>query len=502
MRLELPVLDGQLGEEAVWLESPCSASRTRDSVFGVGRLVARRERFGAIVGRVDSYGFTVVNRSAFQLISAVSQTSAAQIQAQSPDNQTVAAFLDKIENLGWLDSDGHFAGRIVDNRNDVPFMSAPIRVWLEVTSRCNLKCNQCFNQSHQEHLSPDLPLPIVLAMLEDLHRSGVLQLTVTGGEPLIRRDIFLILDRISELGFGLRFFTNGTSLTERTAARLGEYPISHLFLSLDGIGHLNDILRGGATYARIVRGLSLLSARGRQVTLSTTLHSLSTDGIADLFHLAAQHGVRSILIRPLFQYHERETDRSIPPSLIDTFLDSLENASARYGIEYQVNKLPFRPLSKSVFAFDHPADVHFSYFNSHNRFGCVGGNTVVGIKSNGVIMACGFVPHKYATAGHSLLERPFLDLWNSSENVTVLRDLPGNSTCNSCSLLSVCGGGCRANALLRAGSLNAVDPYCYWITHNQPTPVAPSAPVDFASDTIPYISDRLIITKCGSGSAL
>lgn len=54
------------------------------------------------------------------------------------------------------------------------------------------------------------------------------------------------------------------------------------------------------------------------------------------------------------------------------------------GVEYQLNKLPFFPLKKSVYLHDRRSDVHFSYFSPHNQFGCVGGNTVIGIKSNGV----------------------------------------------------------------------------------------------------------------------
>lgn len=212
--------------------------------------------------------------------------------------------------------------------------------------------------------------------------------------------------------------------------------------------------------------------------------------------------MRSLLIRPLFQYRANQTPMFIPPKDIDKVLTALEAASIKYQVEYQVNKLPFRSLKKSVYFFDNPKDVHFSYFSQHNSFGCVGGNTVVGIKANGVIMACGFVPYEYPEQGNSVIERSFLELWNRSENVTLLRDLRGNSVCNTCGLLPVCGGGCRANALLHTGDINAVDPYCFWIGKTKPNIPDRVEPRDYADAPVPYLSERAIITKCGSGTQL
>ena len=78
---------------------------------------------------------------------------------------------------------------------------------------CNLSCRKCFNEIHQD-FKEDLSLAEIKEILDDLYQSGVLQLTITGGEPLLRNDIWEILDYAFELGFGVRFFTNGTTLNE------------------------------------------------------------------------------------------------------------------------------------------------------------------------------------------------------------------------------------------------------------------------------------------------
>lgn len=460
-------------------------------------IVLRKEIFGGILGRRDGYGFHALNHSGYELLSKATSTP-----IESINNQSL--FAHELRGLGFLSTDGIYRGSIVDNGNQVSYLSAPIRVWLEVTSRCNLSCRECFNENHQD-FKEDLSLVEIKAILDDLYRSGVLQLTITGGEPLLRKDIWDILDYTFDLGFGVRFFTNGTTLNEANSARLANYPISHIFASLDGVGSTNDVLRGQGTFDKISRGIVNLAKNNSNITLSVTLHAQSVGNLTRTFDLAKENGIRSLLIRPLFQYNEKANPLTIKKAALPIFLDALEKESWRTGVEYQMNKLPFFQNEKSVFLHDRKSDVHFSYFTEHNKFGCVGGNTVVGIKSNGAIMACGFVAHKYETDGNRMLERKFLGLWNTSNNVTVLRDRVGNENCNKCPLLSVCGGGCRANALLHNGSLDAVDPYCFW---GNPTLLPPLVPApdeqertQLQADT-PFVSKRTIVTKCGSGSML
>lgn len=458
-------------------------------------IVLRKEAFGGILGKRDGYGFHALNHAGYALLSK---------STTKPINTENNHFTNQLRELGLLSGDGIFRGFVVDNGNAVSYLSAPIRVWLEVTGRCNLSCRECFNENHQG-FKENLSLSEIKTILDDLYQSGVLQLTITGGEPLLRKDIWDILDYAFDLGFGVRFFTNGTTLNEANSKRLASYPIAHIFVSLDGVGTTNDVLRGQGTSDKISRGIANLAKKNSNVTLSVTLHSQSIGNLTQIFDLAKENGILSLLIRPLSQYTEKISPLSIAKSSLPILLDALEKESKRTGVEYQLNKLPFFKNTKSVFVHDRPSDVHFSYFTGHNKFGCVGGNTVVGIKCDGTIMACGFVAHKYETAGNRMIERKFLDLWNTSNNVTVLRDRAGNENCNKCPLLSVCGGGCRANALLHNGSLDAIDPYCFW---GKPTLLPLLVPDLHEQErtelqtVTPFVSKRTIVTKCGSGSLL
>ena len=461
-------------------------------------IVLRKESFGGIIGRRDGYGFHVVNEAGYSLLT----DPFVEFKKHSPE--VLGSFYTQMREYKFIDNDLIFRGHTINNYNIVPYLSAPIRVWLEVTGVCNLACGECFNHNHKE-FATDLSLEAIAEALDDLYESGVLQLTITGGEPLLRKDIWSILDHAFALGFAVRFFTNGTTLNESNSLRLAEYPISHIFASMDGTGSDNDLLRGIGTYPKIARGIERIANRSSAVTLSVTLHAYSLRNLYQTFDLARANGIRSLLIRPILEYNRKNNPIAIEPKNLPKYLAELEAQSVRTGVEYQLNKLPFFQNEKAVFVHDRRSDVHFSYFSEHNQFGCVGGNTVVGIKSNGSIMACGFVDHPYISTGESIGSRKFLDLWNNSPNVKVLRDRSGNSTCRNCHLLSVCGGGCRANAALHNGSLDAIDPYCFLghpgLTPQNPEPRQPATTSQGLSKA-PSISSRTIVTKCGSGSLL
>jgi mycofactocin biosynthetic radical S-adenosylmethionine protein MftC len=465
-------------------------------------IVVRKESFGGILGRRESYGFHAINHATFEALQMI-----AALKKSPTDTSDISGnpqLLHRLQTLGFLDDTGQARLEIIDNGNNVQFLSAPIRVWLEVTSKCNLSCRECFNEQHQA-FKDDLSLLQIKSILNDLHRSGVLQLTITGGEPLLRRDIWEILDHAFELGFGVRFFTNGTTLNEANSARLSQYPISHLFASMDGTGDINDALRGSGTFSRISKGIIQLAKTNKNITLSVTLHAQSVKSLASTFDYAVAYGIRSLLIRPLLQYTDASNSIMVKTDKMLELLAALEHESKRTGIEYQLNKLPFLENKKTIYVHDKPTDVHFSYFTDHNQFGCVGGNTVVGIKSNGAVMACGFVPHDYDATQTMANGYPFLNLWNTASNITVLRDQVANEQCAKCPLLSVCGGGCRANALLRNKSLTAVDPYCFWGSPSAlptPLPDVSDAKLLREASSNPYISERTIVTKCGSGSLL
>ena len=119
----------------------------------------------------------------------------------------------------------------------------PIVVW-NITRLCNLKCVHCYNDSGGTET--DLAVTTVEAkkVLDDLAAFGVPSVLFSGGEPLMRHDLFELLGYAGQKGLRTVISTNGTLITSSAAAEIKRLGVSYVGISLDGIGEINDKFRG------------------------------------------------------------------------------------------------------------------------------------------------------------------------------------------------------------------------------------------------------------------
>jgi MoaA/NifB/PqqE/SkfB family radical SAM enzyme len=130
-----------------------------------------------------------------------------------------------------------------------------VRLGIEVTTECNIRCPHCFARSG---ISRDASLPTerVKEIARDGHEIGYRLLHLTGGEPLLWKGLFEVLDHAFGLGYETVLVnTNGTLLTQETSRRLATYPNLSISISLEGTEALHDRVRGEGSYVRTVRGL-------------------------------------------------------------------------------------------------------------------------------------------------------------------------------------------------------------------------------------------------------
>lgn len=166
----------------------------------------------------------------------------------------------------------------------------PFTVLWELTHACNLRCVMCYNVAQDR---PELTTGECLDVLEQLAAAGTLRLTLTGGEILARRDLFVIAERARALGFALDLKTNGTLLTPVLADRVAALAPIQVDISLLGATpETSDAIMGGHdTLRRIMRGVRLLQARGVRVKLNTLLLDLNFAEQRALLDLARELGV-------------------------------------------------------------------------------------------------------------------------------------------------------------------------------------------------------------------
>lgn len=168
--------------------------------------------------------------------------------------------------------------------------AVPYSVLWELTHTCNFKCVMCYNEPLRE---PELTTAECFDILEQLAAAGTLQLTLTGGEILTRRDFVEIATRARQLGFAIDLKTNGSLITAEVADRIAALAPVQVDISLLGATPETFDAVAGVPHslARVLRGVGLLQERGVRVKLNTLLLALNVAERAAMIDLALDLGV-------------------------------------------------------------------------------------------------------------------------------------------------------------------------------------------------------------------
>ena len=158
----------------------------------------------------------------------------------------------------------------------------PVVIW-NLIRRCNLTCKHCYSISSDVDFSNELSTVEVFSVMDDLKAFRVPVLILSGGEPLMRRDIFDISERAKAMGFYVGLSSNGTLVDAAMADRIRDIGYDYVGISLDGIGDTHDRFRRKAgSYQQSLNGLRLLRDRGIKVGVRFTM---TEDNAAELLRL-------------------------------------------------------------------------------------------------------------------------------------------------------------------------------------------------------------------------
>ena len=166
--------------------------------------------------------------------------------------------------------------------------------YLEITSKCNLHCRHCYNSSSSENTA-HLSRETISTCLEYFSNNNVLDLTISGGEPLLHPDIVNILQDAHERGFRTLLATNGTLLSEELVKHIQPY-VMYYQISVDGNKPTHEAMRGTGSYEAAFRGVYRLCAEGlqKQTRLRMTISHTNSDSIPYLIEEAAHLGLEAV----------------------------------------------------------------------------------------------------------------------------------------------------------------------------------------------------------------
>ena len=293
-------------------------------------------------------------------------------------------------------------------------------------------------------------------LLDEMNSLGTEMVILTGGEPLLRRDIYDIARYASSLGMWVVMGTNGVMVTDRVAKKMVECGVKGVGISIDSIEpeKHNDFRGGPNAWKHSVRALEVCKANGLEVLVQTTVMGMNQSEIPELLQFAKDKGAWSFNLYFLVQTGRGETLNDLSPQQTNDLLENL--------VDWQEDNRPMLVRSKCA-----PQFKQIAYKMGRGGLesgGCMAGTEYARITPGGDVTPC---PYMTKVAGN-VREQSFTEIWQSSTVFQELRDtsmLKGR--CGTCEFKELCGG-CRCRAYAAFGDYLQEDPACTYQPTGQP----------------------------------
>jgi 12,18-didecarboxysiroheme deacetylase len=346
----------------------------------------------------------------------------------------------------------------------------PVVVW-NCTRRCNLKCVHCYSQSENKAYEGELSTDEGLAMLEDLAKFGVPVTLFSGGEPLMRQDLFTLIERTVKLGMRAVISTNGTLITAGVAEKLKAFNLSYVGVSLDGLRDVNDRFRGvSGAFEKALAGIRNCQKAGIKVGLRFTITNRNASEVDGIFDLIREENIPRVCFYHLVyagrgsKLMSEDLDHEATRRVVDRIIDRTAALHAE-GRKVEVltvdNHADGPYLYQRMLREKDPRAADVLKLLQMNR-GNSSGAGIGCISWDGSVHADQFWRH--VTFGN-VRQRPFSEIWSDLSNplMAKLKDKRPHvkGRCATCRFLNICGGNFRVRAEAATGDLWQPDPACY-----------------------------------------
>ena len=334
-------------------------------------------------------------------------------------------------------------------------LDAPICLTWELTYACNLECVHCLSSSGRRDPN-ELTTDEAKAVLDELHDLQVFYINIGGGEPMIRRDFFELVEYSIGKGIGVKFSTNGAFIDAEKARRLTAMDYLDIQISLDGTDAVtNDAVRGDGSYATAIRAMDRLRDAGFverngpfKISVVVTRHNV--DQLDEFKTLADAYGAQLRITRLRPSGRGADAWHDLHPT----------NAQQRQIYEWLLangDATSERPVLTGDSFF------HLNALGDENLPGlnlCGAGRVVCLIDPVGDVYACPFVIHDEFRAGNVRDAGGFSTVWKQSDLFRELREPQSAGACASCGSFDACQGGCMAAKFFTGLPLDGPDPEC------------------------------------------
>ena len=346
----------------------------------------------------------------------------------------------------------------------------PVVIW-NLIRRCNLACRHCYSISADTDFPGELTTAEVFAVMDDLKAFGVPVLILSGGEPLLRPDLYAIAERAKNRGFYLGLSTNGTLIDESNIGCIAAVGFDYLGISLDGIEDTHDRFRRlPGAYRRSLRALCHARDAGIKVGVRFTLTQDNRHDLPGLLELIERERIAKFYLSHLNYAGRGNVNRK---------------TDAYHGTTRRAMDLVFdtcwscveRGVEREFVTGNNDADGvyllfwlrrHFPHLEGHVRArlaqwgGNASGINVANIDNLGNVHPDTMWWH-YSLG--NVRERPFSEIWSDTSDPLIAglkaRPRQVKGRCAMCAYFDICGGNTRVRAQQLTGDPWQEDPACY-----------------------------------------
>ncbi|MZP28846.1 putative heme d1 biosynthesis radical SAM protein NirJ1 [Heliobacterium undosum] len=347
----------------------------------------------------------------------------------------------------------------------------PVVAW-NVSRTCNLHCIHCYSDSDEIEYPGELTTKEALKFIDDLADFNVPVLLLSGGEPLMRPDIFDLVAHATKRNIRVTFSTNGTLITPDVAKEIKKYGVGYVGISLDGIGENNDKFRGKkGAFEDALAGIRNCLAIDQRVGLRFTINRHNVNDIENIFNLIEEEKIPRVCFYHLV-YSGRGsnmTEEDVNHAESRAFMDLLMKKAVDFFN---------RGFNCELLTVDNHADIVYLYLKTKEKnpelaekvwklMQLNGGNRSGIAFAN--VDSQGFVHPDQFTQNHTfgnVKERPFKEIWTDTSSSAILAGLKDRKPllkgrCAKCKWLNVCNGNFRPRAEAVTGDFWESDPACY-----------------------------------------
>jgi len=315
------------------------------------------------------------------------------------------------------------------------FSCVPRIISWNTTFRCNLKCSHCYMDANKENPQKELTTEQGKKLIDQIVAVSKPILVLSGGEPLLRDDIFELAKYGTEKGLKVTMGTNGTLITDDVAKQLFDSGVKTVAVSVDSdSSKFHDQFRGiKGAWQKTMEGIIACLHNGLDVQFNITVTQQNYQNLENIFSLAESYGVKNTHLFFLVSTGRGKNVKDVTPEIYEGVLNYVFQWNSEHDLKVKPTCAPqFMRLATQL-----------KIKNLRYSRGCIAGLRYCRITPEGSVTPCPYLPISVG----NVKDDPFDNIWFDSEMLRELRNYKNNlqGKCGKCEYQAICGG-CRARA--------------------------------------------------------